>query len=321
MPPNTITATPKDMKTVFTLCLLVAALWAKGQNLYIRTFGNQSDKPVIFMHGGPGYNCAGFEATTAQKLADNGFFVIVYDRRGEGRSKDEHAKFTFQESIDDINGIYQKYQLKTATVIGHSFGGIVATQYTIANPGKVKALILVGAPVSLQSSFRNIITKSTALYVANNDSMNLKYMAMLEKMDTASLEYAVYCFGHAMQNRFYSPKKPTEEAQKIYASFKTDTILMKYASKMTQQPTQGFWKNEKYTTLNLTASLSRIQQEGIKIYGLYGKEDGLYSAEQVMMLQQLTGKDNLKYLDNCSHSVFVDQQTEFINAIKLWAGN
>jgi hypothetical protein len=33
--------------------------------------------------GGPGYNCAGFEVSTAQELANNGFYVIVYDRRGK----------------------------------------------------------------------------------------------------------------------------------------------------------------------------------------------------------------------------------------------
>jgi hypothetical protein len=31
--------------------------------------------------GGPGYNCGGFEVSTAQELANNGFYVIVYDRR------------------------------------------------------------------------------------------------------------------------------------------------------------------------------------------------------------------------------------------------
>jgi proline iminopeptidase len=123
-----------------------------------------------------------------------------------------------------------------------------------------------------------------------------------------------------MQNKFYNPKKPTEEAQKLYASFKTDTILTKYASKMTQEPTKGYWKNEHYTTLNISTTLQNLKTKGIKIYGLYGKEDGLYSTDQIMALQQITGDNNLKYLDNCSHSVFVDQQTEFINSLKMWVG-
>ncbi len=308
------------MKLLFTVLLLASTLIVDAQNLYIKTFGNQSNTPIIFMHGGPGYNCASFEATTAQNLAYSGFFVIVYDRRGEGRSKDVNAKFTFEQSIEDVNSIFSEYKLQKATVIGHSFGGILATNFATAYPNKVQALVLVGAPMGLQSSFKNIISKSKALYLSKNDSLNLMYVGMLEKMDTASLEYAVYCFGHAMQNKFYNPKKPTEEAQKLYASFKTDTILTKYASKMTQEPTKGYWKNEHYTTLNISTTLQNLKTKGIKIYGLYGKEDGLYSTDQIMALQQITGDNNLKYLDNCSHSVFVDQQTEFINSLKMWVG-
>jgi proline iminopeptidase len=308
------------MKLLFTFLLLASTLNVDAQNLYIKTFGNQTNPPIIFMHGGPGYNCASFEATTAQNLSDNGFFVIVYDRRGEGRSKDANAKFTFEQSIEDVNSIFSEYKLQKATVIGHSFGGILATNFATAYPNKVQALVLVGAPMGLQSSFKNIISKSKALYLSKNDSLNLMYVGMLEKMDTASLEYAVYCFGHAMQNKFYNPKKPTEEAQKLYASFKTDTILTKYASKMTQEPTKGYWKNEHYTTLNISTTLQNLKTKGIKIYGLYGKEDGLYSTDQIMALQQITGDNNLKYLDNCSHSVFVDQQTEFINSLKMWVG-
>ena len=141
---------------------------------------------------------------------------------------------------------------------------------------------------------------------------------MLENMDTTSIEYSSYCFVHAMQNGFYAPKNPTAEAKNIYSKFKTDTLLTKYASKMTVKAPKGFWKNEKYTTIDLTRNLQALQKQKIKIYGLYGKEDGLYSYEQVINLQNLIGTSNLKYFDNCSHNVFIDQQSQFIDAIYLW---
>jgi proline iminopeptidase len=62
-----------------------------------------------------------FEVSTAQELANNGFYVIVYDRRGEGRSTHANAKFTFQETFDDINGILKIYNLEKVNLIGHSF--------------------------------------------------------------------------------------------------------------------------------------------------------------------------------------------------------
>lgn len=307
------------MKTIITTTIfLLVTMVALGQSVYIKTFGNSKDEPIIFLHGGPGYNCANFEATTAQKLADEGYFVIVYDRRGEGRSKDLSAEFTFHETFDDLQSIYSEYTLTSATLIGHSFGGIVATLFAEINPEQVQSIILVGAPVSLQATFKNILVRSKSIYQTNKDSVNLKYISMLENMDTSSIEYSSYCFGHAMQNGFYSPEKPTEEAKSIYSKFRTDPLLTKYASQMSYEAPTGFWKNEKYTTIDLTEKLQTLQKKNVEIYGLYGKEDGLFSEQQINDLQDLIGNSQLRYLDNCSHNVFIDQQTEFIVAIKTW---
>ncbi|MFM9951356.1 MAG: alpha/beta fold hydrolase [Saprospiraceae bacterium] len=305
-------------KAILVLLLLSTAMGVNSQTLYTKTFGDSKGQPLIYLHGGPGYNCVSFEATTAQKLADEGFFVVVYDRRGEGRSLDKQAKFTFQQTFDDLNGLYKKLGLKKATLIGHSFGGIVATLYARQYPKNVRGIVLTGAPISLQETFKTILKTTKSIYQTKKDSFNLNYITILEKMDTASLEYSTYCFAHAMQNRFYSPKQPTEAAKNIYAQFRTDTLLMKYASQMTVQPPQDFWKNEHYTTLDLTLDLKKLKAKKMKIYGLYGKDDGLYAPEQVVALQSLIGNENLKYFDHCSHNAFIDQQAQFIEALKTW---
>jgi len=308
------------MKTIITsTIILLTTMFANSQNIYTKTFGKSKDKPIIFLHGGPGYNCVNFEGTTAQQLADHGFFVIVYDRRGEGRSIDPNSKFTFKETFEDLNNIYLKYSLTKATLIGHSFGGVVATLFTETYPKKVQSIILVGAPVSLQSTFKNILSKSKSIYQTKKDSLNLNYISMLEHMDIASIEYSSYCFGHAMLNGFYTPKNPSEEAKRIYSKFRTDTLLSKYASQMSYEAPQGFWKNENYTTIDLTKNLQALHKKKIRLFGLYGKDDGLYSTQQVADLQTLIGSNNLRYYDNCSHNVFIDQQILFIEQIKKWS--
>src|SRR5690606_27700777 len=96
----------------------------RAQNIYQKAFGQASQTPVIFLHGGPGGSSIDFELTTAEKLAEKGFFVIVYDRRGEGRSDDDKAEFTFEQTFNDLKEIYREYGLSSATLLGHSFGGI-----------------------------------------------------------------------------------------------------------------------------------------------------------------------------------------------------
>ena len=307
------------MKLLFTASLLfLTSLASFGQTLYIKTFGNAKDKPLIFLHGGPGYNCANFEGTTAKKLAENGFYVIVYDRRGEGRSLDKNAQFTFQETFNDLNTIYSNYHLSKATLLGHSFGGVIATLFAEKYPEKVNSILLLGALVSLPETFKTIIKSCRSIYESKKDSMNLKYISLLEHMDESSLEYSSYCFGHAMQNGFYTAKKMTDEAKLIFMALRTDTLLGKYAAKMTYEGPQGFWKNEKYTTINLTSNINSLLQKHIVVQAIYGKDDGLYSPAQVEALKALIGANNLKYLDNCGHNAFIDQQLLFIETLKTW---
>lgn len=305
------------MKKIAVLFLLFLTTTFLGQELYVKQYGSEKGTPILFLHGGPGYNSAGFEITTAQKLADQGFFVLVYDRRGEGRSGDVKADFTFEESFSDIDAILEKYKIKKVSLIGHSFGGILATLYAEKNPKKVENIILVGAPVSLQETFKNIISRSKKIYEEKEDKVNLNYISMLESMDSSTMQYASYCFVHAMQNGFYSPKKQSDEAKAIYVEFIKNPDA-KLASKMTIEAPQGFANKEKYTTIDLTENVRNLKSKNIPIYGLYGKEDGLFSEKQVTDLQDIIGNNNLFYLEDCSHNVFIDQQSKFLEKVKLW---
>ena len=211
-----------------------------AQNLEIETFGNEKDKPLIFLHGGPGYNSVPFERTTADELAKNGFFVISYDRRGEGRNEQLKAEYTFEQTFKDLNKIYESFELAKATLIGHSFGGIVATIFADKFPDKINSLILASVPISMQETLKNIVEKSKVIYKEKNDKANLNYINMLENMDSTSLEYSSYSFMHAMSNGFYSTKTPNAKAINLYKKFQSDTLLKKYASKMEYVAPQKF---------------------------------------------------------------------------------
>lgn len=306
------------MKRIILLLVLVLTIpQTHAQELYSKTFGDPKNTAVLYLHGGPGYNAASFEISTAQKLADNGFYVVIYDRRGEGRSADPNSKFTFEETFDDINDLLKKYYLQKVNLIGHSFGGVIAALYSKKNPEKVNSITLIGAPVSLQETFKTILRSSRKIYLEKNDKTNLNYIDMIEKMNPASVEYYAYSFGHAMQNGFYNPKNLSEETKSIYANSQKEEAF-KYTAQMNREAPQGFLKNENYTSIDLTKTLEKLVSNKTRIYAMYGKEDGLYSPEQVIKLQEIIGKKNLNYLNDCSHNIFIDQQSLFIDSIKKW---
>ncbi|MBC9935028.1 alpha/beta fold hydrolase [Chitinophaga qingshengii] len=306
------------MKQLFTALFCLALFQAHAQTLYVKTYGRPKDKPVIFLHGGPGYNAVFFEATTAARLAGKGFFVIVYDRRGEGRSPDSTAKFTFDEALADIEGLYKTYQLKKAVLLGHSFGGVLALRYAAKHAASVDAIVLADALLSAQETYRTVLAKVKDIYEQKKDSMNLRYVAMIEQMDTAGLAYNSYTLGHAMMNGLYGPVHFSEEAKAIYQETKKDSLVKKYGSQMTRWAPIGYAEHEHYTTLNMLPELKNLVAKKVKVYAIYGKEDGLFSEKQVAAVTEIIGQDRIDYLAGAGHNVFADQQTSFLNDLQKW---
>ncbi len=164
------------MKTLLLhLIFMVFGHISYGQDSFYTTAnGNVNNPAIIFLHGGPGYNSFSFEFSTAQELADHGYYVIVYDQRGCGRTKsNSNSQFSFEEAFADLNNIYIKHNIKSATLIGHSFGGTLGILYANNFPENVDNLILVGSPLSYQMTFKHIISKCKKIYTENS-SPNLQ---------------------------------------------------------------------------------------------------------------------------------------------------
>jgi len=295
-----------------------AAVAVRAQGLYVKVFGPKDGVPLVFLHGGPGYNAAMFESVAAQTLADSGFRVLVYDRRGEGRSVSTPAHYTFAEALGDLDSLCRTCDLRRPILLGHSFGGMLALLYADKYPDRVQSVVLVGAPVALQETFGNIRARCRALYEERADSLNLKYIDMLGAMDKSSLEYASYCFMHAMANGFYTPKNPSKEGLAVRDEFKADSALSRVSQEPNWQAPQGFHRSEHYTMLDLTDTLRRIIARGTPVYGLYGAEDGLYSAAQLETLRHILSPERMLTLDSCSHNVFLDRRRAFVDAVTRW---
>lgn len=304
------------MKKVLLALFLVMSFFMNGQNLYIKTYGNKKDKTIIFIHGGPSGNATLFEGTTAQKLADLGFYVIAYDRRGEGRSTDPNATFTYSEAFQDLNTIYKQYHLKKAILLAHSFGGLVATLYTEKYPQNVSALVLAGALFSQQETYDHILSSVEKIATEKNDLAQLDKIKATEKLDKNSAEYRKSCFELAGENGYFKIPNPTEASKKLYADY--DASIFYKTNIRNKNAPLLFYKNERQNNIDSRPSLNKIKSDGVPIYAIYGKEDGIFSTTQINSIKNLVGQNHFALLDNCSHYLFVDQQNEFLAQIKKW---
>jgi proline iminopeptidase len=303
-------------QTIAFLFLLLTTFSVNGQSIYSKTYGNKNDTPLLFIHGGPSGNSTLFEATTAQKLADSGFYVIVYDRRGEGRSTDSTATFTYQEAFDDLNNIYQTYTIEKAHIIGHSFGGLVATLYANKHPEKVKSLVLAGALFSQQETYDHILKTVKQIYENKNDTAMLKKVGEVENLNKNSAEYRKGCYELAGENDFFKMPNPTKEADKLRQEYE-NSDLYKNNIRNHNAPIL-FYKNEPLKNIDTKPILQLLKSQNVTVFAVYGKQDGIFSASQKNDMKVLVGKRNFTLIDNCSHYLFVDQQKTFINSIEKW---
>jgi proline iminopeptidase len=296
--------------------LLLTTFLVNGQTLYSKAYGNINSPAIIFIHGGPSGNSTLFESTTAQPLADKGFYVIIYDRRGEGRSIDSTATFTYQEAFNDLNEIYQTYQIEKANIIGHSFGGLVATLYSDKYPEKVKSLVLAGALFSQQDTYNQILKSARQIYQIANDTLMLKKVYEVERLNKNSAEYRKSCYELADKNDFFEMPRPTIKAGKLRQEYETSEFY-KTNIRNNQAPVL-FYKNEALNNIDTKPVLRRLKNKGVKLFAIYGQQDGIFSTSQINDMTKIVGKSNFLSIDNCSHYLFVDQQKTFIDNIEKW---
>jgi len=301
------------MKSLLSLLFSLLLVSFNAQKIYSKSYGSPKDTPVIFIHGGPGGNATLFEGTTARKLADKGFYVIVYDRRGEGRSKDSNASMTFKESFEELNQIYKTYGIKKANILAHSFGGIIGTLFTRQFPEKVSSLTLAGALFSQQETYDHILKKAEEKFKDNPSK--LKEISEIENLNKNSADYRKRCYNIASDMNLFSMPSPTPESQQLRKEYESGEFYA--ANFRNPESPLKFYKNETRNNLDNTAVLKEIKKQGIPIFAVYGKDDGIFSEKQLNDMKTIAGANHFKVIDNCSHYLFVDQQHEFLQFLSL----
>lgn len=100
--------------------------------------------PVVLIHGWP-LSSASWESQ-ARVLADNGYRVIAYDRRGFGRSDWAGTGYEYNTLASDLNDLMEALDLRGATLVGFSMGGGEVARY-LARYGnaRVSKAVLVSA--------------------------------------------------------------------------------------------------------------------------------------------------------------------------------
>jgi proline-specific peptidase len=124
----------------------------RGYHTWYRIAGDRvapGKVPLLCLHGGPGLPHDYLEPLEA--VAETGRRVIFCDQLGCGNSDHPHdpSLWTVSLSVDELERIRDGLELDRVHLFGHSWGGMLAMEYALAQPPGVASLILADTPASI----------------------------------------------------------------------------------------------------------------------------------------------------------------------------
>jgi len=113
------------------------------RGIYYRTNDFQSGrKTLVFIHGLTGSSSAWFEY---EKRFQEDYNILTFDLRGHGKSikPKRYQDYEMQEFVQDVNELVEHLHIERFTLIGHSFGTIIALEFLLQNQTKVESVIFL----------------------------------------------------------------------------------------------------------------------------------------------------------------------------------
>ncbi|WNG30324.1 alpha/beta hydrolase [Cystobacter fuscus] len=126
-----------------------------GVRLYYRVAGEapRRQAPVLFLHGGPGYNSYSFARLMGARL-EKGQRMVYLDQRGCGRSERPWDNtYSLEVLLRDLEALRQELEVERWVLMGHSFGATLALEYAARYPERVVGVVYVSGMSDAAFSF------------------------------------------------------------------------------------------------------------------------------------------------------------------------
>jgi proline iminopeptidase len=168
--------------------------FGKKFKVWTKRFGNNPKTKILLLNGGPGGTHEYFECFE-NFLPKEGVEFIYYNQLGCGYSDNPNdtAYWDLDRFVEEVEQVRKALNLDTNNfyLLGHSWGGILAMQYTLKYQDNMKALIISNMMSScpdygkyadevLAKQFDKTVLDSIRAMEARNDFSNPQYMGLLQ---------------------------------------------------------------------------------------------------------------------------------------------
>ncbi len=191
-----------------------------GKKIWYEVYGAEHSGTLLYLHGGPGASCLDF-VDQARALGEKRR-VILFDQLGVMRSDAiaEDESYGMEYQIEMVEEMRKLLGIEKWSILGHSYGGMLAVLYASTYPNAIQKVILDCPSLWFEDSAR-----STAEYLsAHIDSLNDEQARKLcEKIKIAEYENPtdvvwdlsnLLCYVTDMELRFYLHSISVEEYEK-----------------------------------------------------------------------------------------------------------
>jgi pimeloyl-ACP methyl ester carboxylesterase len=108
---------------------------------------NGPGETLICLHGLTA-NAHAFDGLVAEGLSDD-YRLVAPDLRGRGLSDHPSSGYSMEEHAQDILGLLDHLKIDKATLMGHSFGGLLSFYLAANYPARVSKLVILDAAAQM----------------------------------------------------------------------------------------------------------------------------------------------------------------------------
>jgi proline iminopeptidase len=168
---------------------------AGRHQVWVKRTGNNPDLRVLLLHGGPGATHEYLEACDSY-LPGAGIEYYYYDQLGSGRSDqpEDPSLWDLDRFVDEVEQVRRALGLGPDNFVlyGHSWGGILATEYALRHQEHLRAIVISNMMSSvpaynayaeqvLMPAMDSVALAEIKALEASGDIENPRYMELLNE--------------------------------------------------------------------------------------------------------------------------------------------
>lgn len=257
-----------------------------------------SGPPLVLLHPGPGLDGSALFDFFAPRLADT-HQVIALDLRGHGGSEHgDPARWTLAQAAEDARAAAEALELEGYTLLGHSFGGMVALQHAIHFPGHASRLV-VSSSVADENCFDGL---EASLAVLEPASLREQVTEAFEREgEVETPEEGLRCWIDQLPFFVAEPGGPGE------------TALAEALRRAVVSPEA--MAHEDWGDHDVAGGLAGIV---VPTLVLAGAQDRMMPVEAVGSVARGIPGADLEIVENAGHFAFAEQPDAYFAALSGW---